>query len=242
MTVLQLLTASLRRIRVVSGSDTPDGDTLQTAFDRFNDWIDDLKNEGLLVYARTRTTWTLTTAASYAVGTGAAVNVERPGSPQQIENCGYIDTSFSPSYEYLLGVPLTEDARAGIPQKAFQSLYPQYWYYNPTLPTGTLSPWPIPTSSTLQGVIYTGQSVDEVASTATTLSLPQGYRRFLVNGLAVELHPEFPIAPLNPEVLRIAMESKGNLKRTNQRIWDIATPMASGLFGGPPEGNIYTGP
>ena len=242
MTVLQLLTASLRRIRVVSGSDTPDGDTLQTAFDRFNDWIDALKNDNLLVYARVRTTWALTTAASYAVGVGSAVNIEAPASPQDIENCGYIDTSYSPTYEYMLGPVLTEDARAAIPQKLFQSLYPSYWYYNPTLPTGTLSPWPIPTSSTLQGVIYTGDSVDEFTSTATVLSLPKGYRRFLINGLAVELHPEFPIAPLNPEVLRIAIEARADIERTNMRVWDISTPGASNLFGGDGVSNIYTGP
>lgn len=54
-------------------------------------------------------------------------------------------------------------------------------YYNPTWTAGLglVYLWPLPTSTTLQGVIYTPVPVAEFASLSTTISLPPGYRRFL---------------------------------------------------------------
>lgn len=243
MTVQDLIIASLRRIRVISGSDPPGGDAQNNALDRFNDWLDDLKNDDLLVWARLRTTWALSTAASYTIGTGGTLNIDRPTSPDDIENIGFIDTSVSGTYEYLLGVPLSEDAYAAIPQKAFQSVYPAYWYYNPVFPLGLLRPWPIPTSSTLLGVIYTRLGLSE-GTLATVLSLPPGYRRMLRDGLALELAPEFH--QTDPEVLgpltASYREAKANIKRTNARLVDLTPSDAEALFTGPRTSNIYVGP
>ena len=241
MTVEDLITAALRRIRVISGSDAPDGDTEVDALARFNDWIDDLKNENLMVYARLRTLWTLSSVASYSVGTGGAVNIGRPTNALDIENIGFVDNSFSTPTEIMLGPPLTEDAYAAIPQKTATSSYPIAWYYNPTYPLGALKPWPIPTSSTLQGVIYTGIGVDEF-TLPTVLSLPPGYRRFLRDGLAIELFPEFPSSDTSklPMLAASRDEARDNIKRTNTRLWDLTPPDSTMLFRQARSSNIYT--
>lgn len=242
-TVQDLITAALRRLRVISGSDPADGDTLTDALLRFNDWIDDLRNEDLLKYARLRTTWALSSATSYTIGSGGTINIDRPISPQDIENCGFIDTALSPTYEYLLGVPLSEDARAGIPMKSLTSVYPQSWYYNPTIPLGLLYPWPIPSSSSLLGVIYTGINMSEM-TLVTSLVLPPGYRRMLRDGIAIELAPEFHVS--DPAILgpltASYREAKSHIKSSNARLYDLVQPDACALFGmGRSHYNIITG-
>ena len=113
-----------------------------------------LATEDLTVYTILRTTWTLSTAASYTIGTGATVNVARPTGPMAIDSIGFQDTSVSPTMEYALGPVLTVDAYAAIAQKGLTSVFPQNWYYDPTYTSGfgTLYPYPVPTSATLEGV------------------------------------------------------------------------------------------
>ena len=242
MTVQQLITASLQDLRVIQTGETASADDSAFALERLNDWINGLTTENLTVYTITRTTWTLSTAASYTVGTGGAVDVARPTGPLSIENIGFQDTSTSPTIEYNLGPVLTEDGYAGIAQKALTSVFPQNWYYNPTFTSslGLLIPYPIPTSLTLEGVIYTHTPVAEFDALSDTVALPPGYRRFLRLGLAKELSSAFD-AGLTPELQMSAIEAKSDVKRANMRLSDLSSGLAGVLFGGAgPHYNIYS--
>jgi hypothetical protein len=242
MTVQQLVTASLQDLRVIQTGETASADDSAFALERLNDWINGLTTENLTVYTITRTTWTLSTAASYTIGAGGAVDVARPTGPLSIENIGFQDTSTSPTIEYNLGPVLTEDGYAGIAQKALTSVFPQNWYYNPTFTSslGLLIPYPIPTSNTLEGVIYTHTPVAEFSALSETIALPPGYRRFLRLGLAKELASAFD-AGLTPELQMSAVEAKSDVKRANMRLSDLSSGLAGVLFGGRgPHYNIYS--
>jgi hypothetical protein len=132
VTVSQLITAALQDLRVLQVGETVSANDATFALDRLNDWVNSLANEGLTVYAQARTLWTISTAASYTIGVGGVINCARPTGPMDITNIGFQDTSVSPTIEYNLGPVLTEDAYAGIAQKALTSVYPQAAYYNPT--------------------------------------------------------------------------------------------------------------
>ena len=242
MIVQQLITASLQDLRIIQTGETASADDSTFALSRLNDWINSLATEDLSVYTITRKTWTLSTAASYTIGVGGVINCVRPTGPMDVTNIGFQDTSVSPTIEYNLGPLLTEDAYAGIAQKALTSVYPQAAYYNPTWTAGLglVYLWPIPTSTTLQGVIYTPVPVEEFTSTSATISLPPGYRRFLRTGLAKELASAFD-SPLTADLQQAAMESKSDIKRANQRLSDLSSGVAGLLFGGSgPHYNIYS--
>ena len=242
MTVQQLITASLQDLRVIQTGETASSEDSSFALERLNDWINGLATENLTVYTITRTIWTLSTAASYTIGTGGAVDVARPTGPLSIENIGFQDTSVSPTMEYNLGPVLTEDGYAAIAQKALTSVYPQNWYYKPTFAAGlgVLIPNPIPTSATLQGVIYTHTPVSEFSALSETIALPPGYRRFLRLGLAKELSSAFD-AGLTPELQVSANQAKSDIKRANMRLSDLSSGVSGVLFGGAgPHYNIYS--
>lgn len=221
-TIGDTITAALQDLGIYEAGNTPAAEDSALALARVNEWIDGLANEGLTIYTITRTTWTITSASSYAVGSGATVNVVRPVSAQAITNIGFIDTSVSPALERQLGPCLTDDAYAAIPQKALTSPYPQFFYYNPTLPTGTLIPYPIPTSSSLQGVLYTPTALTQFASLVTTFALPPGYQRFFRTNLTLEIAGAFQATP-SPALVAGARESKADIKRTNTRRMDMSS-------------------
>ena len=242
MTVSQLITAALQDLRVLQVGETASANDAAFGLDRLNDWIDGLATEGLTVYSRARTVWTISSATSYTIGTGATINCARPTGPLAIDNIGFQDTSVSPTMEYNLGPVLTEDAYDGIAQKELTSGFPQTAYYNPTYNSGVglIRLWPIPTSSTLQGVIYTLVPVSEFAAITDTVALPPGYRRFLRTNLAKELASAFD-SPLTPDIQQAAMESKADVKRANERLMDLSSGVAGLIFGGGgPHYNIYS--
>jgi hypothetical protein len=225
-TVLDLLTGSLQDLNICGGGDTPDPNDVALAFSRLNDFVDDLKNDGLTVYTITRTTWTLVAStASYSIGSGGTVNIDRPITANAISNVGFVDTSVTPNLERLVGPPLTEDEYALLPLKALTAVYPEAFYYNPTYPLGAIKPFPIPTSSTLLGVIYAPAPVGEFTATSDTIALPPGYRRFFRNQLTIEIAGAFEKTP-PPAVVKAADESLAKIKRTNTRPTDLAFDLA----------------
>ena len=201
-----------------------------------NDLRDQWETERLAIYTVTRTTWTISANdGEYTVGSGANVNVARPVF---VDHVNFIDTSTTPDTEYPLKKWELADYAAQ-PQKALTSTFPQAWYYNPTYPTGTLTLWPVPTSSTLEGAIYTPVAVASFASLSTTVSLPPGYKRALVKNLALELAPSY-LGREGPSPLLIqqARESKAAIKRANQRAVELSFESA---VSSPGAWNIRTG-
>lgn len=227
-TVKDQITAALLDLGILQAGEVPDPDTLSFAFARFNDWIDGLKTQGLTCYTIPRTTWTLTSATSYTVGTGGDVAIDRPVSPNVIANTGFIDTTVSGSPEYACGDPLTEDEYAGLILKTYSSPYPQRWYYSPTYPLGTLKPWPVPSNSGLQGVLYVKTPVAEFATVDDTFALPPGYRRFFRTNLAIELAAAMDTQP-QQSLVQSAAESRQDVKRTNVRMTELPSN-AAGVF------------
>src|SRR5262245_8857990 len=145
MTVTDFIARALQDLNLTDGQAAAVPDDVQLAFERLNDYIDDLKNDGLSVYTITRTTWTLVASqASYTVGSGGQVNIERPNAAKDIQNIGYVDTSLTPAAEYVQGPVLTEDAYQAVPFKSLTATIPAAWYYNPTFGAtgrGTLYPF-----------------------------------------------------------------------------------------------------
>lgn len=237
-TVRDQITAAMFDLGLLQSGEVPSSDDLTFAFNRFNDWVDWLKTKGLTCYTITRTTWALTTATSYTVGLTGTIAIDRPVSPNAISAAGFIDTTLTNTPEFLLGDVLTEQQYQDVVMKSFSSPYPQRWYYNPTYPLGALKPWPIPSKSGLQGVIYTPTPVSEFTTVDDSFALPPGYRRFFRTNLAVELAAAFDTQP-SASLVQAADESRASVKTTNVRLVDLASNTA-GVFSRVPGYNIFT--
>ena len=219
-TVSDAITDALVRIGVGAAGETPSSEDMATGFQALNILTDGWGTERLTIPYIARTTATLTASqTSFTVGSGGDIDIVRPVF---FTNINYIDTSQSPELELPLSI-LTDDAWAGIHLKGLTSTLPTQAYYNPTYSGsfGTLYPWPVPTSATLEWAVYSPVAVPEFSATTASIVLPPGYRRFIVTNLAVEIAPMFNVEPSQSLIIQ-AIESKADIKRANIRPSDMS--------------------
>ena len=237
----------LQDLRVYGPQNVQSPNDTQLAKDRLNLWLDFQKTRGQAVYQNVRTVWTLVSGtATYAVGTGSTVNVQRPVSSQRISKFAYIDNSLPQAVEIDLQLPLTRAQYYAIPLKNFQAPFPSDFYYESTYPTGTIYPYPIPTLSSLQGVMYSDVVVDEVTNFAASVNLPPGFRQWILKAMRLELRDSFKV----PVSLQDLALWKQDLLEVEQALFasvevvppDIGFGIAGQMFGGSnTKSNIYTG-
>lgn len=125
----------------------------------------------------------------------------------------------------------------GIAVKTVTSTYPQVCWVNMEYPNITMTVYPKPTRL-LEWHIVSVEELTQPATLATTLHFPPGYLRAFTFNLAMELAPEFGVEP-SPQVQRIAMTSKRNLKRINNP--DDVMSMPYAIVATRQRFNIYAG-
>lgn len=207
--------------------------------------IVDMQNaNALIASALTRTVWDLVSGtAAYTVGAGGTVNVPRPVNlTGPGETVKFIDTSQDPDTELDL-VVMTDAQYQGIVQKDYQSTYPQGAYYNATIALGfgTLTFWPVPNVSYLDGVLYS-RAQTGAFTLDTVLVLQSGVQAMLETKLALWLAPTFGKTP-SQELKDAARESDATVQASNTRIQDLQVDPAYWPRGSNTNGtNFYTGP
>jgi len=125
----------------------------------------------------------------------------------------------------------------GIAVKTVTSTYPQVMFVNMTYPDVTMTVYPKPTRDVEWHFISVNE-LNNPATLNTNLFFPPGYLRAFTYNLAMELSPEFGVEPL-PQVQRIAMASKRNLKRINNP--DDVMSMPYAIVATRQRFNIYAG-
>jgi hypothetical protein len=125
----------------------------------------------------------------------------------------------------------------GIAVKTVTSTYPQVCWVNMGFPDITLTVYPKPTRE-LEWHFVSVQELNRPAELATVMYYPPGYLRAFTYNLAMEFAPEFGVEP-SPQVSRIAMTSKRNLKRINNPDDIMSMPYA--IVATRQRFNIYAG-
>jgi hypothetical protein len=226
-----IIYGALRLIGQLAEGEVPSADTAQDALAAMNMMIDSWSTERLAVYATQDQvfTWPAGQAVRTLGPTGDFVGLR----PVLLDDATYyVDPqglSFMPAI-------INEAEYNAIVLKSVTSTYPQVIYAEASNPNATYSIYPVPT----QALVWHFISVLELAQPATLgtqLVFPPGYLRAFRYNLACELAPEFGVEP-SPQVTRVAMVSKRNLKRINNPNDLMAMP--SGIMGSPGRYNIYT--
>jgi hypothetical protein len=125
----------------------------------------------------------------------------------------------------------------GIAVKTVSSTYPQVCWVNMGFPDITLTIYPKPTRD-LEWHFVSVQELDRPADLTTVMYYPPGYLRAFTYNLAMEIAPEFGVEP-SPQVQRIAMTSKRDLKRINNP--DDVMSMPYALIATRQRFNVYAG-
>lgn len=223
-TVADIVRGALQALGVVAAGEVLSGADSGLGLELLNGLLGQFEAEQFLLPWRTRTTATLTAnQSSFTVGAGGNIAIVRPVYFDQIN---YLDTSLDPDQEFPL-VSLTDDAYASLAAKAQTANAPSHYYYNPTFTSarGTLIPYPIPTSATLQWVLYTQTAIARFTALTDSFSLPPAWERMLRTNLAAEcIGPwKVPVTRDVEYVIAAAEASKRAVMRSNMRMLDMST-------------------
>jgi len=208
-TAAELIEGSLRLLGVLAEGEQPSVAVMQDSIMAMNQMIQSWDTERLSVFSTQDQvfTWPAYTMSRTIGPTGDFVG----NRPIEIDDATYFK---DPSSGLSFGVKLINQQQYdGIAFKTVTSTYPQVMWVNNTFPDMEMTVYPVPIKA-LEWHIISVETLTEVSSVATDMYFPPGYLRAFRYNLACELAPEFGIEP-SPQVQRIAMSSKRNIKRIN---------------------------
>jgi len=226
MTARDIITATLRSIRVLGVGDPLPAEDANDALNRLNDWLDALALERLTMYYVLRTVKMLGSGVqSYSIGLGGDINIARP---VHVENAAIIIDNGAPvPYEKPIDV-WTDQRWQGCRIKTLQSTYPSAIYYDHNWQAGLarIYLWPIPVEcGRTQLVLYTPVALLEFATLDTTYTFPPGYRRFIRTNFAQEIASEYG-KQLSADQVMAARQAKAQIKRGNVRPGELRVDAA----------------
>jgi hypothetical protein len=203
------INAALRLLGVLAEGETTSAAASQDALNALNQMIDSWNTERLSVFSTQDQTfiWPVDEITRTLGPTGNFVG----NRPVLIDDATYYR---DPSTNVSFGIKLINQQQYdGIAVKTVTSTYPQVMFVNMTYPDITMTIYPKPTRP-LEWHFISVEELTKPANLATQLAFPPGYLRAFKYNLAMEIAPEFGVEP-SPQVTRIAMTSKRNLKRIN---------------------------
>jgi hypothetical protein len=232
-TAADQINGALRLIGVLAEAEAPSAAMAQDALTALNQMIDSWNTERLSVFSTIDQVfnWPPSTRIRTLGPTGDFIGQR----PVQLDDATYFrDASTNVSYGIKM---INQEQYNNIAVKTVTSTYPQVLWYNATYPDIEIYIYPVP-SRVLEFHFVSVQKLDEPAALDTVLAFPPGYLRAFRYNLACELAPEYGVEP-SPQVRRIAMYSKRDLKRINNP--DDVMAMPAALMVNRPRFNIYTG-
>jgi hypothetical protein len=204
-----IINGALRLLGVLAEGETPSAETSQDALLAMNQMVDSWNTERLAVYATQDQVFTWPDGIlSRTLGpTGDFVG----NRPVLLDTATYyVDPGSGVSYGIKM---INQQQYDGIAVKTVTSTFPQVMFTNMTYPDIEMFVYPRPTRP-LTWHFISIEELTQPATLDTVLSFPPGYLRAFRYNLACEIAPEFGVEPA-PQVQRIAMASKRNLKRIN---------------------------
>jgi len=200
---------ALRLLGILAEGETPSAATSQDALVAMNQMLDSWSTERLMAYNTIDQvfTWPAGQYIRTLGPTGDFVGLR----PVLLDDSTYYR---DPGTNVSFGIKfINQQQYNGIAVKTVTSTYPQVIWVNMEFPNISMAIYPRPTRD-LEWHFVSVQVLAEAASLSTNLYFPPGYMRAFAYNLAMEIAPEFGVEP-SPQVSRIAMTSKRDLKRIN---------------------------
>ena len=203
------INGALRLLGVLAEGETPSAATSQDALAALNQMVDSWNTERLAVFSTQDQVRTWPAGSiSQTLGPSGTLVGQRP---ILIDDATYFrDAATNISYGIKL---INQQQYDGIAVKTVTSTYPQVLWVNMSYPDIQMYVYPVPIKP-LEFHFISVSPLMNVPSLSTDITMPPGYLRAFKYNLALEIAAEFGINP-NPQVSRIAMTSKRNLKRIN---------------------------
>ena len=229
---------ALRLIGMLAEGETPSAATAQDSLMALNQMIDSWNTERLSVFSTIDqiVNWPVDSINETLGPSGSLVRLNGTAvRPVLVDDSTYFkDPGTGVSYGVKL---INQQQYNGIAVKTVTSTFPQVVFVNMTYPNIDIFIYPRPTRL-LEWHFISVQELTQPANLSTDILFPPGYLRAFTYNLACEIAPEFGVEP-SPQVKRIAMYSKRNLKRINNP--DDVMSMPYAIVATRQRFNVYAG-
>jgi hypothetical protein len=200
---------ALRLLGVLAEGETPSASVSQDSLMALNQMIDSWNTERLSVFSTQDQIFTWPSGEiTRTLGPSGNFIGNRPVLLDDATYYRDVGTNVSYGIKFI-----NQQQYDGIAVKTVTSTYPQVIFVNMTYPDVTMTIYPRPTRD-LEWHFISVEELSQPATLVTNILFPPGYLRAFTYNLAMEIAPEFGVEP-SPQVQRIAMTSKRNLKRIN---------------------------
>jgi hypothetical protein len=224
---------ALRLIGMLAEGELPSTETANDCLVALNQMIDSWNTERLSVFSTQDQVFTW--PAGFINRTLGPTGNFVGNRPILLDDATYYrDASTNVSYGIKM---INQQQYDGIAVKTVTSTYPQVLFINMTYPDVDMYIYPKPTRD-LEWHFVSVEELTQPATLNTVLAFPPGYLRAFTYALAMEIAPEFGVEP-SPQVQRIAMTSKRDLKRINNP--DDVMSMPYAIVATRQRFNIYAG-
>ena len=229
----ETINGALRLLGVLAEGETPSAETSQDALRAMDQMVDSWNTERLSVFSTQDQVFTWPAGIlNRTLGPSGDFVGNRP---ILLDDATYFkDPSTGVSYGIKM---INQQQYDGIAVKTVSSTFPQVLFTNMTYPDIDMFIYPRPTRA-LEWHFISVEELTQPATLDTVLTFPPGYLRAFRYNLACELAPEFGVEP-SPQVQRLAMSSKRNLKRINNP--DDIMSMPYSLIASRQRYNIFAG-
>lgn len=223
-TTLDLLTLAAKSIGVLGQGETLPDDEATDGMQLLNEMVDSWATEKDTIFCITRNVFNLVQAkAVYTMGPGGDFNITP--RPVHIESAyAIVGTSVTPAE---LEIELVDyDKWSTITLKNTPSTIPKIMWPDYAFPLINCSIYPTMQLGTTQQIaFYLWSALGQFTTLTQAINLPPGYFKALRTNLAVEWAPLYEReAPA--QVRKSAAESKGYVKRTNKKIYQMTVDEA----------------
>ena len=229
----ELINGALRLIGMLAEGETTSAEASADALTAMNQMIDSWNTERLAVFTTQEQvfTWPVGQLSRTLGPTGDFVG----NRPILLDDSTYF---IDPSNGISFGIKIINQQQYdGIAVKTVTSSYPQVMWINTNYPNIDMHIYPVPTRA-LEWHFISVDPLEQPATLSTVIAFPPGYLRAFRYNLACEIAPEFGVEP-SPQVQRIAMASKRNLKRINNPEDVMSIPYS--IVGTRQRFNVYAG-
>lgn len=220
----------LKDTGVIGVGQTASAEDTNDCFDTLNIMIGEWASKRWLIYQLLDYSIVSTGAMTYTIGPGGNIDTGSMQRPDRLEDGNFfrqIITASSPNQiDYPLRLLNSREDYNRIGLKQLQTI-PQFVYYSPGYPLGTIYPWPVIPATLYELHVLVKSQLSQFANLADSINLPSQYYGALRYNLAARVRPMYQLPP-EPSVTALATDSLETLRNMNAQVPSLRMPTGIG--------------
>lgn len=216
----------LKDTGVIGVGQTATAEDTNDCFDTLNMMLAEWNSKRWNVYHLQELSVLSTGAITYTIGPGGDIDTGTEQRPDRLEDGNFfrqIVTASSPNkIDYPLSLLESREDYSRIGLKQLQTI-PQFIFYDPTYPLGTIYPWPVVPATQYEIHVLVKSLLAQFDNLADPINLPNQYYGAIRYNLACRVRPMYQLPP-DPQLVALATDTLDTIRNMNAAVPRLRMP------------------